>query len=187
MDHTQKDERLRERLLPEIDAFKHSRQTLQLATRDSDGIPNASYSPFALTEAGFYILVSDIARHGKNLKDSSQVSVMLLEDESEAKTVFARRRLTFDVTAEAIARDSAEFEAGVNALAQRFGDMPRGLAQLADFNLYRLTPKQGLYVKGFGQAFALSGSELLDIQWQKDGHRGDSSKLESSVSTTAPA
>lgn len=179
MDHTQQDERLRERLLPEIEAFKHSRKTLQLATRDSDGTPNASYSPFALTSDGFYILVSDLARHGQNLKQSSKVSAMLLEDESEAKTVFARRRLTFDVTAEAVGRDSAEFTAAVDALAQRFGDMPRGLAGLADFNLYRLTPTRGLYVKGFGQAFALSGSEMLDIRWQKDGHQGDADAVKS--------
>ncbi len=81
----EKNQRLRERLLPEIESFKAERSTLQLATQNKAGVPNASYAPFALADDGFYILVSELARHGVNLKESSMVSVMLLEDETEAK------------------------------------------------------------------------------------------------------
>ncbi|MCL1037338.1 heme utilization protein HutZ [Shewanella submarina] len=168
-----KAQRLAEKLLPEINEFKHSRKTLQLATRNSEGQPNASYSPYALSENGFYILVSDLARHGQNLKMSEQVSVMLVEDESEAKTVFARKRLTFDTTAQRLERDTDAFKEGVLALQQKHGEMVTNLAALGDFNLYRLRPEQGLYVKGFGQAFKLSGAELLDVSWMTDGHHGE--------------
>ncbi|QDF66162.1 heme utilization protein HutZ [Shewanella sp. SNU WT4] len=168
--HTQ--ERLASKLLPEINQFKHSRHTLQLATCDQHGLPNASYAPYALADKGFYILVSDMARHGMNLKQSSLVSVMLLEDESEAKTVFARKRLTFDAHAKCIGRDNPDFNLGVAALTARFGDMIAELAALADFNLYQLRPQQGLYVKGFGQAFKLSGDELLEVSWQNAGQHG---------------
>lgn len=41
-----------------------------------------------------------------------------------------------------------------------------------DFNLFKLNPHHGLYVKGFGQAFSLSGAELLDVDWKRDGHHG---------------
>ena len=169
---TETEQCLREKLIPEIEAFKAQRTTLQLATQDADGIPNASYAPFALADDGFYILVSELARHGTNLKACSRLSVMLIEDESEAKSVFARKRLTFDATAENIDRNSATFSKGVSVLSVRFGEMIDNLAGLTDFNLFKLTPHHGLYVKGFGQAFSLSGSELLDVNWKRDGHHG---------------
>ncbi|WP_434952949.1 heme utilization protein HutZ [Shewanella sp. HL-SH4] len=172
-----KDQRLREKLLPEIEEFKGQRLSLQLATQDIDGIPNASYAPFALADDGFYILVSEMARHGTNLKVSQKLSVMLVEDESECKSVFARKRLTFDATAEIVTRDSEAFTKGVAALSARFGEMIDNLAVLTDFNLFKLNPHQGLYVKGFGQAFSLSGAELLDVDWKRDGHHGNAEKI----------
>jgi putative heme iron utilization protein len=58
-----------------------------------------------------------------------------------------------------------------------FGDMIDNLAVLTDFNLFKLNPHQGLYVKGFGQAFSLSGAELLDVDWKHDGHHGSAEKI----------
>jgi heme utilization protein HutZ len=173
----EKEQRLREKLLPEIEEFKAQRSTLQLATQDADGVPNASYAPFALADDGFYILVSELARHGTNLQASDKLSVMLVEDESESKSVFARKRLTFDATAEVVARDSDTFSKGVAALSARFGEMIDNLAALKDFNLFKLIPHHGLYVKGFGQAFSLSGAELLDVDWKRDGHHGTAKQV----------
>ncbi len=176
-----KEQRLREKLLPEIEEFKASRSSLQLATKNVSGVPNASYAPFALADDGFYILVSELARHGTNLKESSKVSVMLIEDESEAKTIFARKRLTFDAHASIVDRETEVFTKGVAALSARFGEMIDNLSILKDFNLFKLTPHHGLYVKGFGQAFSLTGSELLDIDWKRDGHHGGAPKVEADV------
>ncbi len=67
-----------------------------------------------------------------------------------------------------MARDSLGFDKGVEALSARFGEMIDNLAKLSDFNLFKLNPQQGLYVKGFGQAFSLTGSELLDVNWKRD-------------------
>ncbi|WP_394203118.1 heme utilization protein HutZ [Shewanella waksmanii] len=169
---TEKEQRLRDKLLPEIEAFKHERNSLQLATQDATGTPNASYAPFAVADDGFYILVSELARHGTNLKVSNKVSVMLVEDEADAKSVFARKRLTFDATAQLIQRNTDAFDKGIDVLAQRLGSIIDNLATLEDFNLFKLSPHHGLYVKGFGQAFSLSGNELLDVDWKRDGHHG---------------
>ena len=179
---TEQEKRLRDKLLPEIEAFKQQHKSLQLATLGIDGQPNASYAPFALADDGFYILVSDLARHGHNLKHSAKVSVMLVEDETVAKSVFARKRLTFDAIAEVVPRGSPAFSKGVGVLSARFGEMSDNLAALTDFNLYKLAPHQGLYVKGFGQAFVLSGVELLDVGWKRDGHHGSAQLTENTQS-----
>ncbi|WP_298442326.1 pyridoxamine 5'-phosphate oxidase family protein [uncultured Ferrimonas sp.] len=172
MDQAQKNERLSGRLLPEIEAFKHSRQTLLLASIDDAGLPSVSYAPYAVDEAGFYIQISDLAKHGKNLKQCKSVSVMLLQDEAEAKSVFARKRLTFDVTAEHLSRDSDDFVAGRAALVARFGEMAENLSALGDFNMYRLVPSKGLYVKGFGQAFEIGGADMSQINWKTGEGKG---------------
>ncbi len=49
-----KQERLQNRLGPEIKEFREACQTLQLATVDANGKPNVSYAPFALLDDGYY-------------------------------------------------------------------------------------------------------------------------------------
>lgn len=173
----EKQQRLKERLLPEIEEFKQSRQTLLLASTDAEHNPNVSYAPFALANGGFYILISDLAKHGKNLKQKQGLSVMLVQDETEAKSIFARKRLTFEVQAEPISRDNDEFAKGRAALIERFGEMAENLSGLSDFNMYKLTPSRGLFVKGFGQAFQLTGSELTDVNWMTGEGKGHGHRI----------
>ncbi|WP_282176715.1 heme utilization protein HutZ [Vibrio nereis] len=163
-------ERLQNRLEPEVQAFRDSRKTLQLATISAEGIPNATYAPFAFDSQAYYILVSDIAAHGRNLKINRNVSILMIEDESECKQIYARKRLTFDTRAELVERNTEAWQQGVNALQTRFGDIIKNLSQLGDFNLYRLVPESGRYVKGFGQAFEISGNDLLDFVHLTEGH-----------------
>lgn len=164
-------ERLQNRLEPEVQAFRDSRKTLQLATINAEGIPNATYAPFAFDSSAYYILVSDIAAHGRNLKNNRNVSILMIEDESECKHIYARKRLTFDTRAELVERDTQAWQQGVDALQARFGEIIDNLSQLGDFNLYRLIPESGRYVKGFGQAFEISGNDLLDFVHLTEGHR----------------
>jgi heme utilization protein HutZ len=165
-----KQERLQSRLGPEVQEFRDSRLTLQLATLNPHGKPQVSYTPFAFTQQGYYILISDIAEHGKNIKVNKGVSIMMVEDEAEAKNVYARKRLTFDTVATLIEKTSDEGEQAIAALRERFGVMADNLSQLGDFNLYRLTPNSGRYVKGFGQAFNVSGGDLVSFVHLTEGH-----------------
>ena len=162
---------LQQRLLPEIRAFRDSCQTLMMATLDQGANPNVSYVPFALQEDGYYVLVSEIARHGQNLQVCNRVSIMLIEDESNSRQIYARKRLTFDAMADEIPRETSDWERGVTALHKKHGDIVKNLSQLGDFHLFRLIPEKGLYVKGFGQAFTVSGDELVDFVHLKEGHR----------------
>ncbi|UTM58665.1 heme utilization protein HutZ [Photobacterium sp. CCB-ST2H9] len=167
----EKQERLQNRLGPQIQEFRETCQTLQLATVDADGKPNVSYAPFALLEDGYYILISRIARHARNLLENPQVSLMMIEDEAESKAIFARMRLTFEADVVLVERHTERWQAGIEALKVRFGEIVDGLSGLEDFNLFRLEPTQGLFVKGFGQAFQVSGDDLVDFVHLTEGHR----------------
>ena len=166
-----KQQRLQGRLAPEIREFRDATQTLVLATVDANGNPNVSYAPFALREEGYYILISEMARHTRNLLENPKISLMMIEDEGDSRSVFARKRLTFAARPELVVRDTPEWQAGIDALHDRFSETVLGLSQLADFHLYRLVPLQGLFVKGFGQAFAVSGDDLVDVLPLTEGHR----------------
>ncbi|ELL3761771.1 heme utilization protein HutZ [Vibrio cholerae] len=171
MDQQVKQERLQGRLEPEIKDFRQERKTLQLATVDAQGRPNVSYAPFVQNQEGYFVLISHIARHARNLEVNPQVSIMMIEDETEAKQLFARKRLTFDAVASMVERDSELWCQVIAQMGERFGEIIDGLSQLQDFMLFRLQPEQGLFVKGFGQAYQVSGDDLVDFVHLEEGHR----------------
>ncbi|EBY9457075.1 heme utilization protein HutZ, partial [Salmonella enterica subsp. enterica serovar Mississippi] len=84
---------------------------------------------------------------------------------------FARKRLTFDARVEKVERDTASWQEAVAALEARHGDIVANLSQMADFILFRMVPEQGLYVKGFGQAFQVSSDDLVDVVHLQEGHK----------------
>ncbi len=171
MDQQVKQERLQGRLEPEIKEFRQERQTLQLATVDADGRPNVSYAPFVQNQEGYFVLISKIARHARNLLENPQVSLMTIEDEEGAKQLFARKRLTFDAVASVIERDTQLWHQVITQMEERFGEIVSGLSQLEDFVLFNLKAERGLFVKGFGQAYQVSGDDLVDFVHLQEGHR----------------
>lgn len=168
---TPRQERLQTRLAPEIQQFRQDRQCVLLATVDTAGRPNVSYAPFVLVDGHYYVLISEIARHARNLQQVPRASMMMIADEAESREIFARQRLTFDVTAERVARDDAQWSSVVSALKLRHGERITDLTQMTDFILFRLLPEQGLYVKGFGQAFQVSGDDHIDMVHLQEGHK----------------
>ncbi|MCW9717406.1 heme utilization protein HutZ [Avibacterium sp. 21-599] len=163
-------ERLNNRLQPEIKALKQQCKTLLLATVDNDGIPNASYAPFAESEKGYYIFISTIAKHARNLKQNGKVSVMLIEDEQDSRQIFARHRLTADAEVIEIPRESEEWQQGTDLLMQRHGKLMNELIKMQDFSLFHLIPQNGLFVKGFGQAFQVATNNEVGMIHLDQGH-----------------
>ena len=171
MEQQVKQERLQGRLGPEIKEFRQERRTLQLATVDEEGRPNVSYAPFVQNQEGYFILISDIARHARNLKANPQVSLMMIEDEESSKQLYARKRLTFDAQASVVERETELWTQVISQMQERFGEIIDGLSQLQDFSLFNLKAENGLFVKGFGQAYQVSGDDLVDFVHLQEGHK----------------
>jgi putative heme iron utilization protein len=96
---------------------------------------------------------------------------MMIEDEDSAKQLFARKRLTFDAVASVVERDSQLWQQVIGQMQERFGEIVAGLSQLEDFVLFNLKAERGLFVKGFGQAYQVSGEDLVDFVHLQEGHR----------------
>ena len=163
------------RMSDEITQFIEQRKTLNLATIDTEGHPFSSYAPFAIGDNCLYVLLSEVARHATNLQHNPKASALIIEDESEADNIFARIRVNLLLDATVLAFESNDWQLGIDTLVKRQGEMIKNLSQLSDFRLFKLTPKSGRYVKGFGKAFAfensLNGENMTHL---KEGHQARS-------------
>ncbi|HEB5650935.1 TPA: heme utilization protein HutZ, partial [Mannheimia haemolytica] len=162
---------LQNRLGPEIEELKQQIKTIMLATIDKDGVPNVSYAPFVINNGEYQVLITTIARHARNLQEVPKVSLMLIEDESKSRQIFARRRLTFDATVRMIERTDEEWNNSIAALKARHGDLVDELSNMQDFKLFSFKPTAGLFVKGFGKAFDVGVDDLINIVHLDQGHQ----------------
>lgn len=138
-----------------------SMKTAILSTVGGTGQSDASYAPCITDEAGhFYIYVSTLAKHTANLKRSDKMSLMVIEDESTAESLYARRRATWTCGIGVVERESEEFNSLIARFQERFGSIMENLANMQDFHLFRLTPEDGRLVLGFGAAFRMIGWEV---------------------------
>ena len=139
-------------------------QSIQLGTSDQRGVPEASYSPSIVDEArNFYVHVSELASHTSNLRESARASVLIIEDESTAENLFARKRVAYQCSASLIERHSDQWERVVDQFEEKFGKIIGFLRSMEDFHLFKLTPTSGRLVLGFGQAYDVSGAGMKDL------------------------
>jgi len=173
----------------EFKRFHKDHMTLVMATVDEQGVPNASYAPYVEVEGRFYIYVSELAAHTRNLLDRSDVSVFFVENESLANHPFGRRRVTYQCKAHEIVRESEQFASTMPRFAEKFGSLiDKTLFHLNDFHLFGLQPVDAVYVQGFARAFEISGPRLHDIRHINDaGHQTSNASARHQLTDPASA
>lgn len=164
MNHTEKKAKP---VAPKVKELIDRTKSVILATVDAEGNPNSSYAPFVQVGNTFYILVSFMARHTKNLSEGRKTSVMFIEDESATKQIYARERLTIETTASQIERDSEIWNTVVATLKENHGKVVDVISEMGDFILIALQPVKGSYVNGFGSAY------FVDANLEIIEHRND--------------
>ena len=166
-EQTEEAKRQTKPVAPKVKELIAKTQSLILATVDAEGNPNSSYAPFVEIDNKFYVLVSFMARHTKNLAEGRKVSAMFIEDESATKQVYARERLTVEVSTSQIARETEDWDNVVGQLKERHGKIVDVLNDMTDFILIALHPVKGAYVNGFGSAY------FVDANLEIMEHRND--------------
>lgn len=161
----------KEAMKKQYEEFASSVKTLLLSTVDEQGKPFMSYAPFVKYNGNFYIYISKIANHYRHLEQDPSVDAMLIEDESKTTNLFARQRARFICTAANLGNDGNEeifeiFERFEQSFSKGMMDMLRKL----DFSLFELTPSEGRYVVGFGQAYDIDLSAEKFDHVVRDGH-----------------
>jgi len=113
---------------------------------------HTSYAPFITHGNNFYVYVSGLAEHSHTLQNGS-ASLFFIEDEQQAKTIFARTRLTIDCTVAIIEATTSSESHLLDQFEQRHGATVKLLRSLPDFILFELKPLSASFVTGFGAAY----------------------------------
>lgn len=152
------------RQLPAYREFIAGFKTVLIASTNSTQQPEASYAPYVEFEGNYYVFISELALHTKNLLENKNCSLLFIADEDKTNNLFARQRVSLQCRTELIQKNSSHYQAALSLFHKRFGKFMQLLESLPDFHLFCLTPQAGNYVAGFGQAYALSGRDLSQLQ-----------------------
>ncbi|WP_162165494.1 HugZ family heme oxygenase [Campylobacter fetus] len=120
-----------------------------------------SYAPVVRDDNDFYILISEVSEHFKSIKENSdKISIMFLEDESKAKTVFARKRASF--RSKAVFLDDQK-ESMFSKFESKFSSESaiKMIKNMSDFHIIKIEITKGRFVKGFGAAYDTNGLEII--------------------------
>lgn len=99
-----------------------------------------------------YVYISKSANHYYNLRDNKKCAVMLIEDESVAKTIFERAILSFDSETKMLNEVSEEIFAKFDYIHDY---KMMSMFKKMDFGMFELDVKIGIIVKGFGKVFEI--------------------------------
>jgi heme iron utilization protein len=153
----------------EVTEFLAGFKTCMIASLTPENKAYASTAPYERDGNTFFILISTVAQHGKNLLATNYVSLLFAEDESTCTQPFARKRITIEASVNEVARDTSDFDTGINLLKNRFDtELVENLSKMGDFHLFALSAQSGSAVMGFGQAYRLD--ENLQVVTSISGH-----------------
>lgn len=146
-------------------------QTAVIGTLDKNNHPFSSYAPYIYDSNRFYVYISDIATHAKNIQANPKASLFFVEDESKTTNMFARKRISLQCDSQKIARGSERFETVLGLFAQKFdAKMVATLKQMTDFNLYEFKVTYGEATFGFGKAYFVGGDNMDELVERTGNH-----------------
>ena len=143
-----------------------SQQTLLLSTVTEQNEPECSYAPYVRDQHGvFYIYVSELAKHTRNMLQKSRASVLFIRPEKEVKNLFARERVVYKCVVDEVKNNDERYDKQLLKMKDKFGETVELLRSLSDFHLLALTPLNGKYIAGFGQAYTIDlTSDRVDMK-----------------------
>lgn len=161
-------------VLRDFESFIAQQKSVIIGTLSPANKSEASYAPYIKLGDNYYIYVSELAKHTANLVENPHASLLFIESEQEAKNIYARKRATLEAVSIEVARDSIEWVEVMNSLEEKFGEMINMLRGLLDFHLFKLSPQKAVFVRGFAQAYTVTGDKLETIEHINDRGHGKS-------------
>jgi len=150
-------------------SFIENFKSLVIGSLGDDNHPFCSYAPYVYANHRFYIFISDIATHAKNLQARPDASLFFIEDEAASENIFARKRVSLQCDVRKISREDALFETIMECFETRFGGIVGMLKGMQDFNLYELQTRSGEATFGFGEAYRIGGEHKDELVAREGG------------------
>jgi len=137
-----------------IEAFKNfdkKRQSLIISTVSTQNEPLTNYAPFVKIDEDYFVSVSSNLPHFTNMIETKKAHILIIEDESEADHIYARKRLYFS----AICALEEDMEKIFKLFDAKYGDKLSFLREMKDFKIIKITPQERSLVLGFGAAYKM--------------------------------
>lgn len=152
-------------------------ESVVLSTIDTNNLPFTSYAPFIKVDNKYYVYISSMARHSRNLEINTKASLFFIEDESSVNNIFARKRVVIQCDSKKLPRDTKEFDTLINLFEEKHGKTVSMLKTMNDFAFFEFEAFGGEAVFGFGEAYDLGGENFDEYIERKNakGH-GHSTK-----------
>ncbi len=110
----------------------------------------------------FYIHVSKLGKHTRDMEQNPHVSLLITEADDHRAHPQTLVSVCISGVAEIIPRNASDYVHIKDLYIQRFHEADQ-LFSLGDFNLWKITPKSGRFVAGFGRAFNLVPERLIKV------------------------
>lgn len=154
-----------------IDYINNFKSTV-LSTIDENNAPFTSYAPYIKHDSKYYVYISSIAKHSRNLDNNPKVSLFFVEDEISCENIFGRKRVVLQCDANKLPRDTEEFDKLIETFEKTHGSTMKMLKSMKDFSIFEFTPYSGEAVFGFGEAYDVGGENFEELVERKNvkGH-----------------
>lgn len=128
-----------------------------------EGEPNLAMVAYAFAGdfSAFYIHVSRLGKHTRDLEIDPHISLLIAETDDGRPDPQTLARVSLQGVAEILLKDDREYIQIKHLYLVRFPES-EALFSLGDFNLWRITPKHGRFVAGFARAFNLVPEALVN-------------------------
>lgn len=127
-----------------------------------DGKPNLAMVAYAFADdfSAFYIHVSRLGKHTADMENDPRVSLLIAETDDRRADPQTLARVSLQGVAEILPRNARDYVQVKKIYLERFPEAEQ-LFSLGDFNLWKITPRSGRFVAGFGRAFNLVPGILI--------------------------
>jgi hypothetical protein len=129
-----------------------------------EGEPNLAMVAVAFEDdfSAFYIHVSRLGKHTRDMEGDSHVSLLLTEVDDGRADPQTLARVSIQGMAEMISRSPPDYIRVKDIYLTRFPEA-ENLFSLGDFNLWRISPMGGRFVAGFARAFNVVPETLRKV------------------------
>lgn len=151
-------------LTAQLEELLQNKRSASLATLTNQGEPFVSMVPFAIdTESGNLVIhISDFAAHTRYIQQRPTASLMICTSEEKDKPVHDLSRVTFQIKAQPLARDSDEWSHYRGVYLKRFPDV-EFMTNFSDFHFFALEITRIRQVAGFGAAKTLNVDDVKTL------------------------
>jgi nitroimidazol reductase NimA-like FMN-containing flavoprotein (pyridoxamine 5'-phosphate oxidase superfamily) len=126
--------------------------------------PNLAMVAYAFADdfSSFYIHVSKLGKHTTDMENDPRVSFLITETDDRRTDPQTLARVSIRGTTEILPRTDSSYAQIKKIYLERFPEAEQ-LFSLGDFNIWKITPKGGRFVAGFGRAFNLLPEALIKV------------------------